>query len=60
MSTLSDSKPGDILKLKKSHPCGCSEWELLRIGMDCKLKCLGCGHILLLSRKQLEKSIKTS
>ncbi|MBP3544516.1 MAG: DUF951 domain-containing protein, partial [Lachnospiraceae bacterium] len=35
---------GDIVKLKKPHPCGSSEWEILRVGMDFRLKCMGCGH----------------
>ena len=37
-------KVGDIVKLKKPHPCGSSEWEILRVGADFRLKCLGCGH----------------
>ena len=35
---------GDIVKLKKQHPCGSSEWEILRVGADFRLKCTGCGH----------------
>ena len=35
---------GDIVKLKKPHPCGSSEWEILRVGADFRLKCTGCGH----------------
>ena len=34
----------DILELKKDHPCGSRRWEVLRVGMDIKLKCQGCGH----------------
>lgn len=48
----------DIVKLKKQHPCGCAEWEVLRVGIDFRLKCLGCGHQIMIPRKQLEKSIK--
>ena len=36
---------GDIVKLKKPHPCGSQEWEILRVGADFRLKCLGCGHM---------------
>ena len=36
---------GDIIKLKKQHPCGSQEWEVLRVGMDFRLKCMGCGQI---------------
>lgn len=53
-----DISVGDILKLKKQHPCGSSEWEVLRVGMDFRLKCTGCGHQIMLPRKQVEKSIK--
>ena len=35
---------GDIVKLKKPHPCGSHEWEILRVGADFRLKCTGCGH----------------
>lgn len=53
-----DLNVGEIIKLKKQHPCGSSEWEILRVGMDFRLKCLGCGHQVMLPRKQVEKSIK--
>ena len=49
---------GDIVKLKKPHPCGSQEWEVLRVGMDLKLKCEGCGHELMLPRSKAEKSVK--
>lgn len=50
---------GDIIKLKKKHPCGVNEWEILRTGMDIKLKCTGCGHQVMMPRKQVEKNIKS-
>ncbi|MBQ9927201.1 MAG: DUF951 domain-containing protein [Lachnospiraceae bacterium] len=49
---------GDILKLKKPHPCGSKEWEVLRIGADFRLKCLGCGHQIMTPRRQVEKNVK--
>ena len=49
---------GDIVKLKKPHPCGSQEWEILRVGADFRLKCLGCGHELMLPRSRAEKSIR--
>lgn len=49
---------GDIVKMKKQHPCGSHEWEILRIGADFRLKCLGCGHQIMLPRKNVEKSTK--
>ncbi len=49
---------GDILKLKKQHPCGSREGEVLRVGADFRLKCLGCGHQIMIARRLLEKNIK--
>lgn len=53
-----DLKIGDVIKLKKQHPCGSSEWEILRVGIDFRLKCKGCGHQIMIPRKQVEKSIR--
>lgn len=53
-----DIKVGDTLVLKKNHPCGSREWEVLRIGADFRLKCLGCGHQIMTPRRQVEKNIK--
>lgn len=53
-----DIQVGNIVKLKKQHPCGSHEWEVLRIGADFKLKCVGCGHLVMLPRTSVEKSIK--
>lgn len=49
---------GDVIKLKKPHPCGSKEWEVLRTGMDFRLKCVGCGHQIMIARKQVEKNIR--
>ena len=49
---------GDKLVMKKSHPCGCNTFSVLRVGMDFKIKCNGCGHEVMLPRKAAEKSIK--
>ena len=54
-----DIKVGDILTLKKKHPCGSSEWQTLRIGADFRLRCLGCGHEIMTPRKNAEKNIKS-
>ena len=48
----------DILELKKDHPCGSRRWEVLRVGMDIKMKCLGCGHEVMQPRRTTEKMIK--
>lgn len=52
-----DIKVGDVLKLKKAHPCGSHEWEVLRVGADFRLKCMGCGHQIMTPRRQIEKKI---
>ncbi len=53
-----DIKVGDVLKLKKQHPCGSSEWQVLRVGADFRLKCKGCEHQIMIARRALEKNIK--
>ena len=53
-----DIHVGDVLELNKQHPCGSREWQVLRVGMDFKLKCAGCGHELMLPRSKAEKSVK--
>ena len=47
---------GDIVKLKKPHPCGSSEWEIMRVGADFRLKCMGSGHKVMVTRKLVEKN----
>lgn len=49
---------GDIVKMKKQHPCGSDEWEVLRTGIDFRIKCTGCGHMVMLPRTKFEKSVK--
>lgn len=49
---------GDVVKLKKKHPCGSFEWEILRVGADFRLKCMGCGHQVMMARRIVEKSTK--
>jgi len=51
-------KTGDILELKKQHPCGNKKWEILRVGADFIIKCLGCNHKVMIPRSKLEKNIK--
>ena len=53
-----DIHVGDVLELKKEHPCGSRRWLVLRVGTDFKLRCEGCGHELMLPRSKAEKSIK--
>lgn len=53
-----DIKVGNIVRLKKKHPCGSSEWEVLRVGADFRLKCMGCGHQIMIARRLVEKNIR--
>ena len=49
---------GNIIKLKKQHPCGSKEWEVLRVGADFRLKCMGCEHQVMMPRTTVEKNVK--
>lgn len=53
-----DFQIGQNIKLKKGHPCGGNGWEILRVGMDFKLKCNTCGHMVMVGRKLVEKNFK--
>ena len=53
-----DIRLNDILTMKKQHPCGSNTWRVLRTGADFRLKCLGCGHEVMLPRRNAEKTIK--
>lgn len=48
-------KLGDIVRMKKQHPCGSFNWEVIRMGADIKIKCQGCGRVVMLPRMQFEK-----
>ena len=50
-----DIRVQDILVMKKAHPCGDKRWEVMRTGMDFRLRCLGCGHEVMLPRSKAEK-----
>ena len=53
-----DVRLQDILVMKKEHPCGSKQWSVMRTGMDFRLRCLGCGHEVLLPRSKAEKNIR--
>lgn len=53
-----DLRLGDVLRLRKPHPCGSYEWIITRLGADIGLKCLKCHHSVLLERVILERRIK--
>ena len=53
-----DIHVGEILRLKKQHPCGSKEWEVLRLGADFRLKCMGCGQQIMIARTAVEKNVR--
>lgn len=53
-----DVRPGDILTMKKQHPCGDNRWQVMRIGADFRLRCLGCGREIMGPRQKFEKQIR--
>ena len=53
-----DIRVGDILTMKKPHPCGSARWLVLRIGADFRLRCTGCGHEVMGARSKFEKNVK--
>lgn len=53
-----DVRLEDILVMKKPHPCGSRQWLVLRSGMDFRLRCMGCGHEVMLPRSKAEKNIR--
>ena len=54
-----DINIGDIIEMKKNHPCGEKQWQVLRVGADFRLRCMGCQHELMIPRHKAEKNIKT-
>ena len=53
-----DIQLGDILTMKKAHPCGEKQWLVLRTGADLRLRCMGCGHEVMVQRGKAEKNIR--
>ena len=54
-----DIRVGDTVEMKKKHPCGSNTFAVLRVGMDFRLKCTGCGHEMMIPRIKAEKNIKS-
>ena len=48
----------DIVEMKKKHPCGVNRWEIVRMGADIKIKCTGCGRLIMMTRRDFEKRMK--
>ena len=49
---------GDVVQMRKAHPCGSDRWEIIRTGADIKIKCMGCSRIVMLDRPEFEKRVK--
>lgn len=58
MDKKRDYAVGDVVRMKKAHPCGSYEWEITRVGMDFGIKCRGCGHFVMLPRAKFEKMVR--
>lgn len=48
----------DLVEMKKPHPCGTNRWEIIRMGADIRIKCTGCGQLVLMSRREFNKKMK--
>ena len=58
MIEKAEFKVGDVVRMKKPHPCGSSNWVITRTGMDFGLRCCGCGHEVMGPRVKFEKSVR--
>lgn len=56
---LLDLRMGDVLRLRKAHPCGSHEWEIVRLGGDVGLRCRGCSHRIIMDRPTLRRRAMT-
>ena len=48
----------DVVEMKKQHPCGTNAWKIIRLGADIRIKCEGCGHSVMIARREFEKKMK--
>ncbi|MEG0383883.1 MAG: DUF951 domain-containing protein [Solibacillus sp.] len=48
----------DVVEMKKQHPCGTNEWKIIRLGADIRIKCEGCGHSVMIPRREFDKKLK--
>ncbi len=51
-------KPGDLVEMKKQHPCGSKVWKVIRTGADIRIECQGCRHQVMMPRSKFEKNMK--
>ena len=55
---MAEYKAGDTVVMKKGHPCGTNRWQIIRIGMDVKIRCEGCGRVVVQQRKKFDRNVK--
>ncbi len=55
---VEDLQLGDLVQMKKTHPCGSDQWHIIRVGADIKIKCTGCGRIVMMDRAEFVKRMK--
>lgn len=55
---MNEYKVGDIVETRKQHPCGSKTWEITRVGVDFKLRCTNCDHVIMVEREKALKMIK--
>lgn len=55
---LTELKMHDVVRLRKPHPCGSTDWDVIRLGADIRLKCQGCSHRIMLTRRELKNKMK--
>lgn len=58
MNSANIYQEGMILEFKKNHPCGSNKWKVIKTGVDYKMECCGCGHIIMVPRIELKKKVK--
>jgi hypothetical protein len=56
---VNDLRLGDLVRMRKAHPCGGLEWEVVRVGADIRVRCTSCDRRVMMSRSELEKRVKT-
>lgn len=56
---VTEIRLGDVVRLKKKHPCGSDQWQVVRLGADIGIRCQGCQHRVLLTRSVFERRIRT-
>ena len=55
---MEEIRLGDVIQTRKAHPCGSDRWQVIRIGADIKIKCLGCGRVVMMERPEFVKRRK--